>query len=545
MNPPDIEDFMKTLQDDSIVFSGNEIIDDLKLITIDQLLNKIPNYKGKNLLNFFECLKDSIQKMIEKLNSKSKSNKILKDKSMFNALLAQMHVTKQIVVSILFNYSKDKKLDLKKFLTEMKKSIINEESKKRKNNSDNKNNNKKLKKNDDYYDKYYENYEDDEDYYEDEDEEDDDVEDDEEEDDDEEENYEDNDDDDDDTNLLDKKIANQKMDLRKRENKDFLDELMKSSINDTNGYIYNYFSQMKTEDKNNTLKKLKEINNYQTLDKPLLFKLISLEIPMEQKSYILKKYLALISGKSESNKLKGWIDSIATIPFGINLGTSLSNIKQNRIKNFLENLQKTMDNAVWGHNEAKRHIIQIMGQQFRNPDSKGNNIGIWGPPGNGKSSLVKEGIAKAMNRPFVFISLGGATDSSFLEGHSYTYEGSIYGRIAQGIISSKCMNPIIYFDELDKISKTHKGDEITNILIHLTDPVQNSHFRDKYFHGIDFDLSKVTFIFSYNDPSLIDKVLMDRITQVETKYLLINQKLYVAQNYLIPSIMKEIVFEKN
>jgi ATP-dependent Lon protease len=105
------------------------------------------------------------------------------------------------------------------------------------------------------------------------------------------------------------------------------------------------------------------------------------------------------------------------------------------------------------------------------------------------------------------------------------------------------MNPIIYFDELDKVSKTHKGDEIINLLIHLTDPVQNFHFRDKYFHGIDLDLSKATFIFSYNDPSLINHVLLDRITQVETKYLLINQKIYISQNYLIPNILKEIGFQ--
>jgi ATP-dependent Lon protease len=181
-----------------------------------------------------------------------------------------------------------------------------------------------------------------------------------------------------------------------------------------------------------------------------------------------------------------------------------------------------------------------MGQQIRNPKSKGNMLGIWGPPGNGKTTLIKEGIAKAMDKPFIFISLGGASDASFLEGHSYTWEGSIYGRIANGLITSKCMDPIIYFDELDKISKTHKGDEITNILIHLIDPAQNSHFRDKYFHGIDIDLSKATMIFSFNNPSLVDKVLLDRITTIETKFLLIKQKIFIAQNYLLVNIIKDV-----
>ena len=145
-----------------------------------------------------------------------------------------------------------------------------------------------------------------------------------------------------------------------------------------------------------------------------------------------------------------------------------------------------------------------------------------------------------MDRPFAFISLGGVSDSSFLEGHSYTYEGSIYGRIVNALITTKCMNPIIYFDELDKISQTPKGDEITNLLIHLTDPAQNSHFRDKYFHGIDLDLSKATMIFSFNNPSLVNKVLMDRITTVETKYLLVNQKVNICNNYLLSEILKDV-----
>jgi ATP-dependent Lon protease len=102
------------------------------------------------------------------------------------------------------------------------------------------------------------------------------------------------------------------------------------------------------------------------------------------------------------------------------------------------------------------------------------------------------------------------------------------------------MDPIIYFDELDKISKTPKGEEISNILIHLTDPVQNSHFRDKYFHGIDIDLSKATMIFSFNNPSNINPILMDRITTVETKYLLLPQKLFIAQNHLLPEMMKDM-----
>ena len=150
-----------------------------------------------------------------------------------------------------------------------------------------------------------------------------------------------------------------------------------------------------------------------------------------------------------------------------------------------------------------------------------------------------------MQRPFIFISLGGATDASFMEGHDYTYEGSMYGRIVAGLIECKCMNPIIYFDELDKISNTPKGEEIANLLVHMIDPVQNCYFKDKYFHGINFDLSKCTFIFSFNDPRKVNPILMDRITKIQTKYLTRNQKLHIGSNYLMPSILKEMNLDKD
>jgi ATP-dependent Lon protease len=183
-----------------------------------------------------------------------------------------------------------------------------------------------------------------------------------------------------------------------------------------------------------------------------------------------------------------------------------------------------------------------MAQHFRNPNSKGNNIGIWGPPGNGKTTLIKDGIAKAMGKPFVFISLGGASDSSFLEGHSYTYEGSICGRIAQGLINAKCMDPIIYFDELDKISDTPRGQEIIGILTHLTDTSQNSQYHDKYFSEIDFDLSKCLFIFSYNDENLVNPILKDRMYRIQTKGYDSKEKIVIAKNYLLPKIREQVNF---
>ena len=159
------------------------------------------------------------------------------------------------------------------------------------------------------------------------------------------------------------------------------------------------------------------------------------------------------------------------------------------------------------------------------------------------TSLVKEGISKILNREFAFIPLGGATDSSYLEGHSYTYEGSTWGKIVDILIRSKSMNPVIYFDELDKISETPKGEEIIGILTHLTDTSQNSQFHDKYFAEIDFDLSKCLFIFSYNDPLKVNPILMDRMYKIKTSSYLIKEKIVIANQYLIPKIRYEVNFK--
>ena len=276
-----------------------------------------------------------------------------------------------------------------------------------------------------------------------------------------------------------------------------------------------------------------------------VMKILNYPLNNQTKANILKNWLTLAKSRDadDKHKLKTWFDILMTVPFGITKGIDIGTIKPTNVKTFLDKLNKSMNDAVFGHDEAKRQIVQFMAQKIKNPKCKGNVLGIYGPPGNGKSSLVKEGIAKAMDKPFLFISLGGAQDGSYLEGHGFTYTGSIHGRIVEGLIESKCMDPIIYFDELDKISKTHKGEEIKNILIHLTDPIQNAHFRDKYFHGIDIDLSKATIIFSYNDPDEVDPILLDRITKVNTKALTLQQKLNIAQNYLLQDIITDVGYK--
>lgn len=308
--------------------------------------------------------------------------------------------------------------------------------------------------------------------------------------------------------------------------------------------VLNHFKKFKDEEKINNVEKLRKLLDIEN-EEPILFKIINLDIPLEQKHNILSEYISLEKSTYEKSKLKTWLKNVLKLPFGQYRGIDLENLEKDNIKEFLDKLKNNMDEAVLGHNEAKNRIVEVMGQYITNPNSKGTCIGIYGPPGNGKTTMIKEGIAKAMDRPFVFISLGGAQDATFLEGHSYTYEGSIYGRIAQGLMDSKCMNPIFYFDELDKVSDTHRGREIINLLVHLIDPAQNMEFVDKYFYNLKLDISKATFIFSYNRRHNIDRILRDRITEIQTKTLLKKQKISITLRYLMKGIYKDVGLEDN
>jgi ATP-dependent Lon protease len=209
---------------------------------------------------------------------------------------------------------------------------------------------------------------------------------------------------------------------------------------------------------------------------------------------------------------------------------------------FMELAKKRLDEAVFGLDDAKLQIMQLVGQWISNPAAMGTAVAIQGPPGTGKTSLIKDGVSKILGRDFAFIALGGATDSSFLEGHSYTYEGSTWGKIVDILMQCKTTNPVIYFDELDKISETPKGDEIVGILTHLTDSTQNSQFHDKYFAEINFDLSKCLFIFSYNDESRVNRVLLDRMYRIHTTGYNAKEKVCITQNYLVPKIMEQVRF---
>jgi ATP-dependent Lon protease len=288
----------------------------------------------------------------------------------------------------------------------------------------------------------------------------------------------------------------------------------------------------------------KELMEYKSISKNIKNDILLLPISINSKINIIEKYDILKSmrpGSDEYSKYNRYLSNIQKVPFGkYNKLPVVDTKNQMEVSEYLSNAKDIFDKCIFGQNEAKNKFLQIIAKWISNPEATGEIIGLHGPPGVGKTTILKHGLSKAINRPLQFFSLGGATDGSILEGHSFTYVGATNGRLVDMLISSKCMNPIIFFDELDKISSSGKGEEIENILVHLTDPTQNQTVHDRYYSGVDFDFSKALIVFSYNDPNKISPILRDRITEIKMNGFSIEDKISIAQNYIMPEIYQEL-----
>jgi ATP-dependent Lon protease len=330
-------------------------------------------------------------------------------------------------------------------------------------------------------------------------------------------------------------IKRQKMNSLDREYKAFLMNKEKDT--------YEHFCELDLESKKRIINEEKLVKELANDKEPIRLKVINSTLPPMIKGEIIRKLASSKCGFGSNAKLMDWVEHIMRVPWAsyYPMPITLSD-PSNKIGQYMTSIYNRMDMAVYGHDETKCHIMQIIGKWITNPSAVGNCLALQGPMGVGKTTLVKEGLAPALGRPFNFVSLGGATDASFLEGHSFTYEGSIPGQIVEVIQRSKCMNPIIYFDELDKISKSHRGEEIANLLIHITDTQQNDKFHDKYFGNIDIDLSKVFFVFSYNHDENVPAILKDRLQVVRVKGYNPTEKCKIAMEYMFPRFCKDMGF---
>ena len=304
-----------------------------------------------------------------------------------------------------------------------------------------------------------------------------------------------------------------------------------------------YFISLTLIEKKKLIKQHYKLNKITDNIIPCRFKILALDTTEYNKSYLLQLYdnfIKLDDSTQEYFKYKIFFDSIIQIPFN-----RFNNIKiSSNINDYLLFSKNLLNKNIYGHIKTKECIIQTIGQYITNPNTVGNIIGLHGPPGTGKTTFVKN-ISSILQRPVEIINLSGAQDVGYLEGHSFTYEGSKYGKIIHTLIKHGSMNPIIFFDEVDKISKTEKGLELENLLINLVDITQNNNFTDKYFQEISIDLSKILFIFSYNFVEDINPVLKDRIYEITVEGYSYDQKLELCLNYLIPNIMTNFSFKKN
>ena len=305
-----------------------------------------------------------------------------------------------------------------------------------------------------------------------------------------------------------------------------------------------FFETLTPEEKGDLLQKLKELEPPRVV--PPRIAILRANIPSAYKSVALEKLAAMKNANGgELHKLDQWLSGFMSIPLGkyIDMPVNLQDHGVERCKEFITEAKETLDRATYGLSDAKSQILQWLGKSVTNRTCLGTVIGVHGPMGTGKTTLLSS-VSKILgNRPFHLIALGGATDSSYLEGHLITYEGSTWGHIVECLRRGNCMNPVFFFDELDKISDTSKGAEIIGILTHLTDPSQNSMFFDKFF-SIALDLSRAIFVFSYNDAKKIEGTpLGDRMFKIETSGYNTQEKMVIAENHLIPAICADVKFD--
>ena len=324
-------------------------------------------------------------------------------------------------------------------------------------------------------------------------------------------------------------------------------KLINSQNQELSSEIEYFKKNLSNKEQLKIMKDMKDINDHILVGKPHRLALLQSDMPIKYKANVMQKVNMLKSmepGDPEYYKVKNWVDDFMQVPFGKYSGLEVNMSHGiDKCNKFMEDAMKILDDCAYGLTDAKMQILQMVGQWISNPQAMGTAIAIKGPMGTGKTTLVKDGISKILQRYFAFIPLGGCGDGSFLEGHSYTYEGSGHGKIVQVLKESKSMNPVFYFDELDKVSESARGEEIIGILTHLTDTSQNNQFHDKYFADVDFDLSKSLFIFSYNDESRVNPILKDRMYCIQTKGYDTKEKLVIARDYLLPKIREQVNFD--
>lgn len=288
---------------------------------------------------------------------------------------------------------------------------------------------------------------------------------------------------------------------------------------------------------------LDKINSINTNDIDLKKQiLINKSMPDNIKKIALNKLEEIKSGSSENYKHIDYVKSLIDYPWISKDYSDIFSILNTNLENaisFINESRNKMNNMIYGHDKCKDIIIELIAKWITNPKSIGKCIGLMGPPGVGKT-LFGKALGDILNIPFSQINVGGVDDASILSGHSFTYSNAQPGLIVRKMIQAGAPRCIIFIDEVDKTGVKYGINEVMNVLIHITDPNTNDNFNDKFFQEVTFPLSKVLFIFSYNDQSKIDKILLDRIEQISVDAYTTTEKIRIFKSHLLNEITSDI-----
>ena len=246
----------------------------------------------------------------------------------------------------------------------------------------------------------------------------------------------------------------------------------------------------------------------------------------------IDKFSKMSPMSPDANVSRTYIETILELPWH----------KANKINRNLRKAEKVLNKDHYGLEKVKERILENLAVQQLTKNNKGPIICLVGPPGVGKTSIAKS-IARATNREFVRMSLGGVRDEAEIRGHRRTYVGAIPGRVINSIIEADSNNPLFLFDEVDKIGSDFRGDP-ASALLEVLDPEQNNTFTDHY-PEIPFDLSDVMFITTANTTATIPAPLLDRVEVIELTSYTEEEKVHIAMNYLVPKKMKENGLKKS